>query len=682
MALGDVIGRLSVVLGLDTAAFETGAKRAARTTQDAGDRFEAMGRRVGTAAKAIAGIGAAIVGSQIVGGIRNMAFAGLEHAAALGEQAQQLGVTTSELQRYRYIASQVGIDQEVMDKGLARLSITLGDLANGAKGPAEALARLGLGQQEIARVSQLTAGQAIPELAEAFAQLKSPTEAASIASDLFGAKLGGKFLTLLMGGRAEIDNLTAAYKRLGIEISEGQIAKADKAMDDLAAMQQVFAARQAQIAADNSEALLKGQTAWENFKVKTLVVFGELAEGITGLIDKNAEWERSEQDLWAKLGAGWDQFEKDHAAFQQRFHQNLVQLGEGIRTLAVSGLQWIAKLVEGIRTWIGDRLSAVWTGALAKIEQVRQAFFDLWDKVTRRSYVPDMVDDIAHEMARLDAVMVDPALSATARTKKAFEQLGADVRAVMTELFPDARNLADFQNKLATLDSGIARGGAGGFSAAQLSAARERLLVAADPAQRGSVALPLSDQLRLWGDRSLFNGEQLSAALDKLGGVANDNAEGIEAANVRIAKSFADMAQQTTAVITRLASAIKGGGFLDILGSVIDLGVQLAGLGLFGKSAKKSVNSIPGFANGTSFAPGGLALVGERGPELVNLPRGAQVHTNRELAGLGGNTYNFSGNLMTPEFWEMIQAGDMRAAQAGAQAGSRIVFSRQNRRVA
>ncbi|RVM86377.1 hypothetical protein CN122_23490, partial [Sinorhizobium meliloti] len=33
----------------------------------------------------------------------------------------------------------------------------------------------------------------------------------------------------------------------------------------------------------------------------------------------------------------------------------------------------------------------------------------------------------------------------------------------------------------------------------------------------------------------------------------------------------------------------------------------------------------PKFATGTRFAPGGTAVVGERGPELVNLPRGSQV---------------------------------------------------------
>jgi len=39
-------------------------------------------------------------------------------------------------------------------------------------------------------------------------------------------------------------------------------------------------------------------------------------------------------------------------------------------------------------------------------------------------------------------------------------------------------------------------------------------------------------------------------------------------------------------------------------------------------------SKVPEFASGTNFAPGGLSLVGERGPELVNLPRGSQVYSN------------------------------------------------------
>ena len=37
---------------------------------------------------------------------------------------------------------------------------------------------------------------------------------------------------------------------------------------------------------------------------------------------------------------------------------------------------------------------------------------------------------------------------------------------------------------------------------------------------------------------------------------------------------------------------------------------------------------LPQFAMGTNFAPGGIALVGERGPEIVDLPRGSRVIPN------------------------------------------------------
>lgn len=45
---------------------------------------------------------------------------------------------------------------------------------------------------------------------------------------------------------------------------------------------------------------------------------------------------------------------------------------------------------------------------------------------------------------------------------------------------------------------------------------------------------------------------------------------------------------------------------------------------------KMSGINIPGFANGTRNAPGGLAWVGENGPELTYLPRGAKVIPNRQ----------------------------------------------------
>lgn len=48
---------------------------------------------------------------------------------------------------------------------------------------------------------------------------------------------------------------------------------------------------------------------------------------------------------------------------------------------------------------------------------------------------------------------------------------------------------------------------------------------------------------------------------------------------------------------------------------------------------------LPGYADGTDFHTGGLAIVGEKGPELVNMPRGSQVIPNQDLPVLGGDTY-------------------------------------------
>ena len=43
--------------------------------------------------------------------------------------------------------------------------------------------------------------------------------------------------------------------------------------------------------------------------------------------------------------------------------------------------------------------------------------------------------------------------------------------------------------------------------------------------------------------------------------------------------------------------------------------------------------------------------------------------------------YHFSGNLMTPEFWALIQRGDQAAATAGARGGEARVMYRQSRMV-
>jgi hypothetical protein len=102
--------------------------------------------------------------------------------------------------------------------------------------------------------------------------------------------------------------------------------------------------------------------------------------------------------------------------------------------------------------------------------------------------------------------------------------------------------------------------------------------------------------------------------------------------------SFADRLSQTFADVL-----VEGGSFRDALRSLLAETASSVGGSLLqsGISAIGAAIGIPAFAGGTRFAPGGLALVGERGPELVNLPRGSQVIPNHALGG-GGTVVHFA----------------------------------------
>jgi phage-related protein len=65
---------------------------------------------------------------------------------------------------------------------------------------------------------------------------------------------------------------------------------------------------------------------------------------------------------------------------------------------------------------------------------------------------------------------------------------------------------------------------------------------------------------------------------------------------------------------------------------------------------------IPGFADGVRNFGGGMAIVGERGPELVNLPKGSDVFSNEEsrrmTSGGGGITIE-TMNIKSGVDWEL-----------------------------
>ncbi|HBQ85287.1 MAG TPA: hypothetical protein DD811_02230 [Syntrophomonas sp.] len=76
--------------------------------------------------------------------------------------------------------------------------------------------------------------------------------------------------------------------------------------------------------------------------------------------------------------------------------------------------------------------------------------------------------------------------------------------------------------------------------------------------------------------------------------------------------------------------------------------------GIGGKSPK--IPKIPKLAKGTNSFGGGLAMVGERGPELVHLPRGSQVTPHNESARMLRSAYTGS-NTFAPQINISIEGG-------------------------
>lgn len=78
------------------------------------------------------------------------------------------------------------------------------------------------------------------------------------------------------------------------------------------------------------------------------------------------------------------------------------------------------------------------------------------------------------------------------------------------------------------------------------------------------------------------------------------------------------------------------------------------------------------YAEGTSFAPGGLSLVGERGPELVNLPRGAKVTPNSMLSSALQNNSNLNFSNSINQYDKQINKMQPIFTQYGRQLNTNL----------
>ena len=248
------IGALVVDLIAETASFNANMTKAAATLNT---RSLAMQRSLDGIQKKVDGlknVGQALAGMLAVRELTGAVNRALDYASSLGELSQQLGVTTRDLQVYRYAASQTGISQEEMEKGLAKLSVTAGQAALGMQAQAGAFDALGISVRD-SNGHVKTAGQLIPEIAERLSRVTDPAQRAAAEVALFG-RAGQKLDPLLTQGAKGVNELAQRATDLGMVMGDDLVNSADAAADRIAELKMQLDATFARTVAQNADAIL------------------------------------------------------------------------------------------------------------------------------------------------------------------------------------------------------------------------------------------------------------------------------------------------------------------------------------------------------------------------------------------------------------------------------------------
>lgn len=171
-----VIGALRVTLGLDSAEFTRGTKKAEAQAKGLQKSMSGLG-------SSIKGYGAALLGGGIVAGLSAVAANAFEMGSALTESAAKVGVTVEALQELRHVATQNGVAVETMEGSLNKMTRTLGELQMRNPAVAKTFKQLGLSAQEMIG---LTPTESFTKIAGALNKIEDETQRAALGNKIFG----------------------------------------------------------------------------------------------------------------------------------------------------------------------------------------------------------------------------------------------------------------------------------------------------------------------------------------------------------------------------------------------------------------------------------------------------------------------------------------------------------------
>lgn len=205
-----VIGALRGVLSMDSAAFETGAKRAKATMGTVERRMLAMaGKMEGAGRRMALGLTLPMVGAASIA-IKSS----LQVVDAQAKMAQSLGTTVTSMQVLERAADLSGVSMGEMQQASLQLTKRLSQAAGGSGAAAKALKLLHLSARDL---QALPLDERIAQVQDALAKYVPEAQRAAVASDLFGSRAGLIF-TRIDGATLRL--AAQDVNRFGLAVSE------------------------------------------------------------------------------------------------------------------------------------------------------------------------------------------------------------------------------------------------------------------------------------------------------------------------------------------------------------------------------------------------------------------------------------------------------------------------------
>lgn len=671
MAGSSLIGSLAVDLTMETAAFLKGASTAEKELQTFSAKFTSWGKNIaGAGAIATAGITAPLVGlvSQAIPAAVESQQALAQVTSALESMGPKAGRSAEQLQAFAgHLQDLSNFDDDDILKSVTANLLTFGNVSGtvfdqAQQAAVDMSARLGQDLQS----SAIQLGKALNDPIKGVTALQ---------------KVGVSFTAQQkeqIKAMAEAGNVAGAQSMILAELQKqfGGAAAAQRAATPDADMQQQWRSFNETLGAFALEVLppltafltdlLKAFNELDPATQKIVVggaalaaAFGPIAIGVGGVVTAFGAL----LPLVAKLGPALTLLQAGFTAARVAAIAALPALGPFLVPLAaiaaaVAGvyLAWknwdkiapiLRALYSGVKTWIMDKLGAVFDWLKGKLEAVGKWFFNLYDAVVGHSYVPDMVDEIGQHMARLDDNMVTPAKVATAKAGEAFEALRGKVKGLFDELFPEKAAFNAFDSDMAALD------GAGkfGFSPEEIAEAkRRRREKLADemvgPEQPAIIDKPLVDDNAI--DKSLDDWAE--AMRTKLVAPA-------KMGTAQVVESFASMATGVLQALDTLIGSIKRGDVVGIVGGILN-----------------AIGTVAGAVGGFNLGP--LRFPGNTGQ-----PGGPMASRSLSSSGaLAPSPVNFDlrGAVMTQDLLKQMNTiGDVAAQRGSSMALSTIAVQRR-----